>query len=88
MALVTNIERVERNIRRVQDIAPCIYDIYEASDGRKYIQIVTLGSAAREFAGASSQTIQFDEKAAGQLKEIIENTFPRLAGPTQTNQPN
>jgi len=79
MALVTKIEHIDRDIRKVHDKTPCSYDIYRARDGCKYIQLVTYGSEDRQMVGDVSQTIQFDEEAAAQLKAIIEKTYPNLA---------
>jgi hypothetical protein len=84
MALVTNIVHADRNIRGIQEPVQCTYSIYEATDGRKYIQLVTYGTNERQVRGGASQTTQFDEAAARQLKAIIENTFPHLAEPEKS----
>jgi hypothetical protein len=75
MALVTLLERIERNIRGVHTPVSCSWDQFKGRDNRTYLQLVTYGSDDREMRGEVSQTIQFDEAAAMQLKNIIEQVF-------------
>jgi hypothetical protein len=56
----------------------CAYSIFTAEDGRKYVQLETFGSKERKIPGKTSQAIQLNEASAGDLKRIIEETFPRL----------
>ena len=44
-------------------------------DGEQIIQLNTSGSAHREMVGATSQTLQFDKKAAKELFDILKHEF-------------
>jgi hypothetical protein len=41
------------------------------------LQLTTFGSSSRAIPGKASQTMQFDRKAALELREIIDRSFPR-----------
>jgi hypothetical protein len=47
-------------------------------DGRTLLRLETYGSADREVPGKRSQSLELDERAAGELLEILMNAFPRL----------
>ena len=43
--------------------------------GRPFIHLITTGSVNREKVGETSQTLQFDEKAAKELFDILKHEF-------------
>ncbi|HEX6534005.1 MAG TPA: hypothetical protein VF041_05380 [Gemmatimonadaceae bacterium] len=49
-----------------------------SSNGQVILQLDTYGSATRKNTGQISQSLQFDERAAAQLKRLIEDAFPSL----------
>lgn len=77
MALVCNIKRWERN-HGAQGEVECFASASTDEKGKRYLQLDTTGSPSREAAGAINQSVRFDERAASQLKLLIEETFPNL----------
>ena len=77
MALVRNIKRWERN-HGSQGEVECFASASTDEQGKHYLQLDTTGSPLREAAGAINQAVRFDERAASQLKLLIEETFPNL----------
>lgn len=75
MALVTHLERakVERTSIHPTQVT-CKYIIVE-TDGRKLLQLNTYGSADREMPDKISQTLQFDERTALNLFNILKKEF-------------
>jgi hypothetical protein len=76
MALVTNVVRVRKPNPKVHGPTTCECTTFEV-DGLAYVQLNTFGSKARQERGETSQTIQLDVKAAEQLRDIIDEVFPR-----------
>jgi hypothetical protein len=77
MALVCNIKPWTRN-HGVQGEVECYSSTSTDEKGKRYLQLDTTGSPSREAAGAINQSVRFDERAASQLKLLIEETFPNL----------
>jgi hypothetical protein len=75
MALMTSLEEGNRDRLTVHQPTRCFYSIVEGEEGRRYVQLNTTGSAERQFAGKSSQAIQFDRVAAAQLIEVFRQVF-------------
>jgi hypothetical protein len=77
MALVTQIRRIEKT---GQPHGPCECGCFvvETKDGKRLLTLETYGSETRKIPGKVSQSIQFDEEGARQLKELIEQVFPNL----------
>jgi hypothetical protein len=80
MALVTNLEASTKDRQSVHRPTRCLYTVFEAPGGERYLQLDTVGSEDREIPDKVSQSIQFDRQAAGQLLQLIERTFPDLVG--------
>ena len=78
MALMTKIERIEKQQQRLHGPTDCCASVVQTSDGARYLQLDTFGSADRKIPGKVSQSIQFDAVAAAQLKALIAEVFPRL----------
>ena len=78
MALITKLELAERNVRGVHDEVDCSYTVFQTREGHRFIQLNTFGTEKRKIQGIASQTIQLSEKAAHQLKLLIEQTYPHL----------
>lgn len=68
---VNKLERVDLERDTKHTNVNCTYSVVE-TDGKKYLQIDTYGSAARKIPGKKSQSIRFDPDAIKQLKSIIE----------------
>lgn len=79
MALVTSIEKSQKQRLKVHQPTRCLYSVVESEEGRRYIQLDTIGSNERQFAEKPSQTIQFDRDAAQQLLTLLREVFPGLA---------
>lgn len=75
MALISEINRLELQINKVHDKADCTYSTFTATDGKKYLQIDTYGSAARKIKGKKSQTIQMNEDTARKLMDFLRSEF-------------
>jgi hypothetical protein len=78
MAIVTQIDRVNKDTRPHPTTTSCSCCTIQGDNGKTYVQIETYGSPSRQFPGKVSQSIQFDEHAAAQLKRVIEEAFPHL----------
>jgi len=87
MALVTSLERNTKERQSVHRPTRCLYSIVEGPAGERYLQLDTVGSEDREIPDKVSQSIQFDRQAAGQLLQIIQRTFPDLAGADNPSSP-
>jgi len=76
MAIVTNIgpERTKTISSKKHSQTSCTYLMGER-DGNPIIHLITTGSADREKVGETSQTLQFDEKAAKELFDILRREF-------------
>ena len=53
----------------------CTYSIVHDSLGRKYLQVDTYGSKAREIPGKKSQSIRFAPEAIEQLRGLLSTHF-------------
>jgi hypothetical protein len=80
MAIVKDIERGDdcNKLPHPTVVRRCVAFIVEGSDGERYIEMNTYGSADRMTPQQPSQMTQFNEQAARQLKELIEEAFPNL----------
>jgi hypothetical protein len=65
------------NKGRVHGEVECGYAIFE-SEGNRYLQLDTYGSADRVIPGKVSQTVQLDESAAKELLRLIRHAFPGI----------
>lgn len=77
MALVTNIQPIDKERNTVHGPTHCSYTIF-TRQGQTYLQLDTYGSATRKFKDKISQSIQFNVQSAKQLKRLIESAFPEL----------
>ena len=76
MALVKELKASDGKTIRMQSTqVVCYYRTDDLGSGRKIMQLDTMGSETREFAGKVSQTLQFDERAARALWEIVGREF-------------
>jgi predicted HNH restriction endonuclease len=80
MALVTTLEPSSKDRQSVHRPTRCLYSIVEVSPGERFLQLDTFGSDDREIPEKVSQSIQFDRQAAGQLLQLLKQTFPNLGG--------
>lgn len=78
MALIKKIERTPKDRPTVHNEASCCGSIFTDDGGRTYFQLDTFGSATRALPGKVSQSMQFDEKSARELKDLLEEAFPSL----------
>jgi hypothetical protein len=78
MALVTAIERRDKDRQTVHGRTRCLSSVFTDTDGQLYVQLDTFGSDERQDRDKVSQSIQFNQEAAAQLKRLIEETFPGL----------
>jgi hypothetical protein len=78
VALITDIKLVPKERQNVHAETECTASVLNSTGGRRYLQLDTYGSGERKLKGKVSQSIQLSEQAAGQLKKLIEQTFPSL----------
>jgi hypothetical protein len=76
MALVREIKPITKDRESLHEETACCWSIVKADDGTKYLQLDTYGSKKRKFPGKISQAIQFDERAARQLRNLVDAVFP------------
>jgi hypothetical protein len=77
MAIVTNIEYGNDSDKiHPSTVLRCVAFIVDGGDGKRYIEVDTYGSASRINPEQPSQMTQFNEQAAMQLKNLIEEAFP------------
>ncbi len=75
MALVSSVERDERDFKGIhQTSVECLYLVGER-DGVKVVQLNTYGSEDREIPNKLSQTIQIDRATAEKLVRILQDEF-------------
>jgi hypothetical protein len=79
VALVRSITPCVKQRQRVHEETPCESSVVTDDHGKRYLQVDTYGSGTRKFKGKVSQSIQFDEAAAHALRQLIDETFPRLS---------
>ena len=77
MALIKSFEPMgaTANARVHRTEAECRWVVFE-SGGKRYLQLNTYGSDAREIPGKVSQTIQLDEASGRSLRRLIDRAFP------------
>ena len=78
MALVTSLEHLPKDRQSVHAPTTCTYTVVTDGSGHRFLQLDTYGSEERQIRGKISQSIQFDETAARQLRDLISATFPNL----------
>jgi hypothetical protein len=78
MALVEKIERITKQRQYLHAPTTCCASVFTSPDGEKYLQLDTHGSSSRKEQGKVSQSIQFGEQGARQIKDLIEKIFPNL----------
>jgi hypothetical protein len=74
MARIVKLERAEMNRFQLHDEVDAKIFIQDY-DGRKLLQISTYGRDSRQDRGKLSQTVQFDEQAAGELFSLLKSEF-------------
>ena len=77
MAIVRNIKPLTKN-HGVQKEVECFASDFIDEEGKRYLQLDTTGSSTKEKPGTIDQSVRFDEKAASQLKLLIQKVFPNL----------
>ncbi len=75
MALVTHLERDEREMRSVHPTTLVARYSTGEPDGTRLLQINSYGSVGRAVEDKLSQTLQFDEKSARQLFDVLKTEF-------------
>jgi hypothetical protein len=78
MALIRKITSRPKDRPRRHEETDCFISNFADSEGKYHLQLETTGTKSREVRDTVSQIIQFDEQAASQLKQFIEDTFPNL----------
>ena len=70
MAFVESISPDNRQFRSLHKPADCRYMVGR-SEGRRILQLNSYGSPEREVRNQISQTLQFDERSAKQLFDLL-----------------
>mgnify|MGYP001371890529 CR=1 FL=1 len=71
MAIVKSIVHLPLDRDSPHSEADCTYHIATDGEGRRYLQIDTYGSNARQVKGKKSQSIRFSPEAIAELKLIL-----------------
>lgn len=79
MALVSEIERSQKDRQTVHRPTRCMCSIIEGTGDQRVVQLDTVGTSEREFTDKVSQSIQFDRHAAEQLIKLFREAFPGIA---------
>lgn len=79
MALITSISELSKERGSVHDAVECTACVLSIN-GRKLLQLDTLGRPDRKVPGKVSQSVQFDIAGAQDLLHLIHRTFPDLRG--------
>ena len=74
MALIKSLEEKRRDRQSIHHAINATYSVFER-DGRKFVQVDTRGRAERENPEKVSQSLQFDEKSARELFDILKEAF-------------
>lgn len=79
MALITkdNLKKIDKDRNSVHSKTKATYTVF-TSEGKKYFQIDTYGSNAREMKDKISQSVQIDEDMAKELIKLMIDTFDLL----------
>jgi len=75
MALVTALRRVKKDRPKRHEATTCDGTWFDV-DGKRYVQLDTFGTSQRKDVAQISQSIQFDAKAARQLRALLDEAFP------------
>lgn len=78
MARIVQFKPSEKVDHKVHQVIECCYFHFATPDGKRYLQLDTLGSRARKIPGKVSQTIQLDEDGAREMLRVIKEAFPNL----------
>ncbi|GAA1008930.1 hypothetical protein GCM10009551_091010 [Nocardiopsis tropica] len=78
MARIRALEPGSQTVRRHPTEVDCYYSVVTDGNG-DLLHLSTFGSDDRQSDPKSSQSIQLDEAAAGQLLDIIVKAFPTLS---------
>jgi hypothetical protein len=73
MALIDKLsfQRLEKDISH--KAVECTYFVVQGTDGRRYLQLDTYGSAERKIKGKKSQSLRFTDQAIKQLRQIMDD---------------
>lgn len=75
MALIAQFEPRPLAPRRLHSKVTCGYGVVEV-EGTRVLQLETYGTVDREIPGKVSQSLQLDEAAARELKQLLDSAFP------------
>ncbi len=75
MAIVRRLESLSLERDPTHTEVERTYSIVIYNDGRKYLQVDTYGSTARQIPGKKSQSIRFAPEAVMQLKAVLADNF-------------
>lgn len=75
MALVTGVQLDDKPVNRLHPTRLVCWYLVGSPDGQRILQLDTYGSADRKDPDKLSQTLQFDERSAKQLFDVIQKEF-------------
>jgi hypothetical protein len=78
MALIGRLNQVTKDRQSAHSEVEATVGMVTARNGRRYIQIDTVGAPDRARAGQINQTIQFNEDSASELLALIRATYPDI----------
>lgn len=75
MAIVRKLDSLSLERDSTHTEVECTYSIIMDDEGRKYLQVDTYGSTARQIPGKKSQSIRFAPEVVTQLKAVLADNF-------------
>jgi len=75
MALIKSIKPLAMDHNLVHGPVDATYSSFVGPDRRRYLQIDTYGSQARQIKGKKSQSLQLDEESAKEVMAILRTEF-------------
>ena len=79
MAPVQHLRPAAKAQPRIHSPVGCTACTFRGEDGATCVPLDTVGSTTRQEKGSRSQTMQFDEKGARALLDLIRKAFPGLS---------
>lgn len=76
MAIVRSIQPGKQRIKAHSTEVDCHFAVVTEDSGEKLLHLTTFGSDSRKSAPKSSQSLQINSVIAGQLMQLLADTFP------------
>lgn len=78
MALITGFTEIQKDSSRVHKSTTVCGYLAFSSDGSPYLELNTYASGKPQDLSRPKQLLQFDERGARELMELLKRAFPKL----------